>query len=145
MEKRKDTGDLLEIMRKENSFEKIQSEISSEQITQQLSEYLNETASKKGAKLSDVLRRSGLKKAYFYSLFSGERANPSRDVLIQLGFGFAMTFEEVQEFLKHLGAAPLYARIPRDGVIIHCFMHRLPITECDILLDDNGEETLVKE
>lgn len=145
MEKRKDTGDLLEIIRKEKNCEKIQEKIRSEQITQSLRDHLNETASKKNAKLSDVLRRSGLKKAYFYSLFSGERANPSRDVLIQLGFGFEMTFEEVQEFLKHLGAAPLYPRIPRDGVLIFCFQRGLTITECDILLDENGETPLIKE
>ena len=72
---------------------------------------------------AEIMRHSGLKKSYLYSLFDGKRDNPTRDVLIQLGFGFQMSFDEVQEFLKHLGAAQLYPRIPRDGAI--CFEVRV--------------------
>ena len=95
-------------------------------------------------KPTEIMRRSGLKKSYFYSLFDGKRENPTRDVLIQLAFGFQMTFEEVQEFLKHLGSAQLYPRIPRDGAIVFAFQHGLNIIECDILLAENGETPLVK-
>jgi len=91
------------------------------------------------------MRKSGLKKAYFYSLLDGSRENPSRDVLIQLGFGFEMSFDEVQEFLKHRGAAQLYPRIARDGVIIYCFQRGMSLVECDILLQENGEALLAKE
>ena len=145
MTKEKTTGDLLEVLKKKSSYAEGQEEIRSEQYSESLSAYLNSIAMEKDMKLADVMRRSGLKKSYFYSLFDGKRDNPTRDVLIQLGFGFQMSFEEVQEFLKHLGAAQLYPRIPRDGAIIYAFQHGMDIIECDILLSDNGETTLIKE
>ena len=145
MKKQKSTGDLLEVLKKKSSYHEGQEEIKSEQYSESLSAYLNGIAAQKDIRLSDVMRRSGLKKSYFYSLFDGKRENPTRDVLIQLGFGFQMSFDEVQEFLKHLGAAQLYPRIPRDGAIIYAFQHGMDIIECDILLEENGEALLVKE
>lgn len=145
MTKEKTTGDLLEVLKKKSSYAEGQEEIKSEQYSESLSAYLNSIAMEKDMKLADVMRRSGLKKSYFYSLFDGKRDNPTRDVLIQLGFGFQMSFEEVQGFLKHLGAAQLYPRIPRDGAIIYAFQHGMDMIECDILLSDNGETTLIKE
>lgn len=145
MTKEKTTGDLLEVLKKKSSYAEGQEEIKSEQYSESLSAYLNSIAMEKDMKLADVMRRSGLKKSYFYSLFDGKRDNPTRDVLIQLGFGFQMSFEELQEFLKHLGAAQLYPRIPRDGAIIYAFQHGMDMIECDILLSDNGETTLIKE
>ena len=144
MTKEKTTGDLLETLKKRSSYAEGREEIKSEQYSESLSAYLNGIAAEKGMMPADVMRRSGLKRSYFYSLFDGKRGNPARDVLIQLGFGFQMTFDEVQEFLKHLGAAQLYPRIPRDGAIIYAFQHGMDIISCDILLDDNGEEPLVK-
>ena len=141
MEKQKTTGDLLDILKNNGSCAEIQQEIMSERITDSLADVLNALVAQRNIKPADVMRKSGLKKAYFYSLLDGSRTNPSRDVLIQLGFGFEMSFEEVQEFLKHRGAAQLYPRIPRDGVIIYCFQRKM----CDILLSDNGEPLLTKE
>lgn len=145
MEKRKSTGELLDIIKSKNSCNIVQEEIKTEQIKESLADYLNALVAQRNVKLADVMRRSGLKKAYFYSLFDGSRENPSRDVLIQLGFGFEMSFDEVQEFLKHRGAAQLYPRIARDGVIIYCFQRGMSLVECDILLQENGEALLAKE
>ncbi len=144
MAKQKSTVDLLEVLKKKSSYQEGQEEIKNEQYSVNLAQYLNGIVAQKDMRLSDVMRRSGLKKSYFYSLFDGKRENPTRDVLIQLGFGFQMSFDEVQEFLKHLGAAQLYPRIPRDGAIIYAFQHGMDIIECDILLSENNEAPLVK-
>ena len=145
MEKRKTTDELLDILKNKNCRTQIQADIGCEQITESLAECLNALIAQRGLKPADIMRKSGLKKAYFYSLLDGSRGNPSRDVLIQLGFGFEMSFDEVQEFLKHRGAAQLYPRIPRDGVIIYCFQRKMSLIECDILLSDNGEPLLTKQ
>ncbi len=145
MEKRKTTGELLDILKNKSSCAEIQEEISTEQITESLADCLNKLVAERDVKPADVMRKSGLKKAYFYSLLDGSRENPSRDVLIQLGFGFEMSFDEVQEFLKHRGAAQLYPRIARDGVIIYCFQRGMSLVDCDILLQENGEALLTKE
>ena len=141
----KSSEELLDILQSAPSFAQGREELKEYQITETLSETLNELLRTKKARPADVMIRSGLKKAYFYSLFSGTRDNPSRDVLIQLGFGFEMSFDEVQEFLRHRGAAPLYPRIPRDGVIIYCFQRGMSLMDCDALLMENGEPLLTKE
>ena len=145
MVKQKSTGELLEVLKNRKSYREGQEEIKDEQYSVNLSEYLNGIAAEKNVQLSDVMRRSGLRKSYFYSLFDGKRSNPARDVLIQLGFGFRMSFDEVQEFLRHLAAAQLYPRISRDSVIIYAFQHGMDIIECDILLSENNEAPLVRE
>ena len=138
------TDKLIEVLKSKTSYEEAFREIHEMQYSLNLSEYLHTLAAEKNMKPADIMRRSGLKKSYFYSLFDGKRDNPTRNVLIQLGFGFQMTFDEVQEFLKHLGAAQLYPRISRDGAIIYAFQHGMDIIECDILLSENGEAPLVK-
>ena len=138
------TNDLIEVLKTKKTYAEAYEEIQDMQYVLNLSEYLHALAKERSMKLADVWRRSGLKKSYFYSLFDGKRENPTRDVLIQLGFGFQMSFDEEQEFLMHLGAAQLYPRIPRDGVIIYAFQHGMNIIECDILLAENNEVPLVK-
>ena len=144
MNKSKTTGELLEALKKKTTYSEGKKELSGEQYTQSLSAYLNGFVARRDMKLSDIMHRSGLKKSYFYSLFDGSRENPARDVLIQLCFGFQLSFDETQEFLKHLGAAQLYPRIARDGVIIYALHHSMDIIECDILLAENGEEPLTR-
>lgn len=135
---------IIEVLKNKKTYAEAYEEIWSMQYVLNLSEYLQTLAKERGMKPTEIMRRSGLKKSHFYSLFEGKRGNPARDVLIQLAFGFRMSFDEVQEFLKHLGAAQLYPRIPRDGVIIYAFQHGMDIIECDILLSENNEATLVK-
>ena len=141
----KSTGELIEIIKEQSSFESAHDMIRSEQITETLSALLNRLAIEREQKLSEIMKRSGLKKAYFYSLFNGTRTNPARDILIQLCFGFRMNFEEVQVFLTRTGAAPLYPRIPRDSILIYCFQHDMTLTESDIPLLENNEIPLSKE
>ena len=138
------TDKLLQILKSKKTYAEAFEEIQNMQYVLDLSEYLHTLAAERGMKPADIMRRSGLKKSYFYSLFDGERKNPKRDVLIQLGFGFHMSFDEMQEFLRHLGAAQLYPRIARDGVIIYALQHDMDIIKCDILLAENGEEPLTR-
>lgn len=138
------TDKMIEVLKSKSTYAEAFDEIHDMQYDLKLSEYLHDIARKRGMKPAEIMRHSGLKKSYLYSLFDGKRDNPTRDVLIQLGFGFQMSFDEVQEFLKHLGAAQLYPRIPRDGAIIYAFQHGMNIIECDILLAENEEKPLVK-
>ncbi len=139
------TGELMETLTGKGTYERIQEEISADQYDIDLSGYLHGLAEERGLKPADIMRDSGLRKSYFYQLFDGKRKNPSRDMMIQMGFGFRFTLDEMQEFLKHLNIAQLYPKIPRDGVIIYALHHGLSIVECDLLLADNDEEPLSKE
>lgn len=144
MSEQRSTRELLEILKNKSSYSEAREELEKSQYSVELSEYLHAIADERGMKQSDIMRRSGLKKSYFYQLFDGKRENPSRDTLIQLSFGFRFTLDETQDFLKHLGAAMLYPRIARDGAIIFAIQHSMDIIECDILLAENGEKPLMK-
>ena len=144
MSEQRSTSELLEVLKSKSSYVEAREELKKSQYSVDLSGYLHSIAEGRNMKQSEIMRRSGLKKSYFYQLFDGKRENPSRDTLIQLGFGFGFTLDEMQDFLKHLSAAQLYPRISRDGVIIFAVQHGLDIIECDILLMENGENPLTK-
>lgn len=107
-----------------------------------LSEYLMVLLKQRGLRRSDVVRDSGLEKAYVYQIFSGEK-KPSRDKLIAVTFGLHLPVEETQRTLKLGGYSELYTRIARDAVILFAVSHAKDIWETDGLLHDNGFPTLL--
>ena len=64
-----------------------------------LSEYLMSLLKQGNLRRSDVVRDSGLEKAYIYQIFNGEK-KPSRDKLIAITFGLHLPVEETQWTLK---------------------------------------------
>ena len=58
-----------------------------------LSEYLMSLLKQGNLRRSDVVRDSGLEKAYVYQIFNGEK-KPSRDKLIAITFGLHLPAEE---------------------------------------------------
>ena len=99
-----------------------------------LSEYLMSLLKQVNLQRSDVVRDSGLEKAYIYQIFNGEK-KPSRDKLIAITFGLHLPVEETQR--------TLYARVARDAVILFAVSHEKDIWETDGLLHDNGFPTLL--
>lgn len=138
-EHKRSTDDLLEVIRN-NPLERSIEDIQGEQINISLRDYLNDFFKTSGVKPSDVMKRTGLNKSYFYALLDGTKVNPSRDVLIRLCFGFEMSLDEAQKFLKTFGAAMLYARNRRDSIIIHAIENKLSIVQCDCNLYDYGQK-----
>ncbi len=145
MPEQRSTVELIEVLKNKSSYAEAREEMQNCLYPMKLSEFLKKVTEERGMKPSEIMRRSGLKKSYFYQLLDGTRENPSRDTLIQLGFGIGFSLDELQEFLTNRGAAQLYPRIARDGIIIYAVQHGLDIIECDILLAENGEKTLMKE
>ena len=137
----KSTDDLLEVLKRDTLEEAID-KIRSEQLNITLKEYIDKLIAKRKIKLSDAYRKSGLNKSYFYALTEGVRTNPSRDVLIRLCFGFEMSLDEAQKFLKTFGAAMLYARNRRDSIIIHALDNKLSVDQCDYNLYEYKEKIL---
>lgn len=71
-----------------------------------------------GMKLQEVFLRADISEGYGYKLISGEKHTRRRDVVLKLCFGAAFSLEETQRALKIYGMSPLYARFPRDAVLI---------------------------
>ncbi len=137
---KKSTGELLEVI-KNNPLDKTIKEIQDEQLNISLSEYLNGLIAERGSKPSEVMKKAGLNKSYFYALLDGKRVNPSRDVLVRLCFGFELSLDETQKFLKTFGAAVLYPRSRRDSIIIHAIENKLTLAECNDNLYEYGQKT----
>ena len=58
---------------------------------------------------------------YGYKLLSGEKKTRKRDVLLRLFFAVRMSAGQVQQALKKYGLPALYARIPRDALLLLLF------------------------
>ncbi len=137
---KKSTGELLEVI-KNNPLDRTIKEIQDEQLNISLREYLNSLIAERGSKPSEVMKKAGLNKSYFYAIIDGTRANPSRDILIRLCFGFELSLDETQKLLKTFGAAVLYPRSRRDSIIIHAIENKLTLNQCNDNLYDYGQKT----
>lgn len=107
-----------------------------------LSEHLMLLLRKKKLKRADVVRDSGLEKAYVYQIFDGKK-RPSRDKLIAIAFGLHLNSKETQRMLKLGGCSELYARVARDAVILFAIQRGMSIAAADDLLYKNNFPTLL--
>ena len=116
-------------------------------LTMTFSEYLTSLLYRKADKRptrADVVRDSGLEKAYVYQIFNGQK-KPSRDKLIALAFGLKLNDEETQRMLKLGGCSELYARTERDSLILFNICHGKSIYETDKTLYEWGLDTLLPQ
>ncbi|WP_051131457.1 helix-turn-helix domain-containing protein [Oscillibacter ruminantium] len=118
-------------------FEKNRAELQLNGFSESLGQWLKIKKCTKAA----VARRSGLNRAYVYQIFLGLKT-PSRDKVIALAFGFAMDLTETKKLLQQAGYRELYARDPRDALLISSVVHRQTILEANELLYDNHIECL---
>ena len=109
-----------------------------------LFEYLMLLLRQKGLKRADVVRDSGLEKAYVYQIFDGKK-RPSRDKLIAIAFGLHLNAEETQRMLKLGECSELYARVARDAVILFAVQRGMDIAAADDLLYRNNFPTLLDQ
>lgn len=107
-----------------------------------LSEHLMLLLRKKKLKRADVVRDSGLEKAYVYQIFNGKK-HPSRDKLIAIAFGLHLNAEETQRMLKLGECSELYVRQTRDAIILFAIHQGMGIAAADDLLYQNNLPTLL--
>lgn len=105
-------------------------------VTCSLPQFLNLQLTQKGIKKAAVVHGSLLNRAYVYQIFSGEKT-PSRDKLIALAFGLKLSAEETQTMLKISENGELYAKNPRDAIILFALCRRMSIFKVNELLFDH--------
>lgn len=111
-------------------------------LTQTFPEHLMLLLHQKKLKRADVVRDSGLEKAYVYQIFNGEK-KPSRDKLIAIAFGLHLSTEETQRMLRLGGCSELYVRVERDALILFSIQHGKTISETDDALYKRGLDTIL--
>lgn len=115
---------------------------SSELYSLTLPQYLKELLRRTNRKKSTVIRLSCLNPSYAYQIFSGLK-HPTRDKLLAILIAMHLSFDEVQETLKQFSYACLYPRIQRDALIIHAIEQQMNVMQCNILLSNHNEASLI--
>lgn len=141
-EYKKSTEDLLEVIRN-NSLDNGLDEIHNEQVDTSIREYIADFMHERNiTSTGDASKKTGISRSYFNEIINGKRKNPSRDMLIQVCFGFEMSLDEAQKFLKAVGIAALYPRNLRDSIIIHALDNGLTVAQCNDNLYEHGQKLL---
>jgi len=86
-----------------------------------------------------------MSESYLYKINQGVKTNISRDKVIQICFGFGLDCNESETLMRAANANPLYPRIRRDSIILFCLENGKSVIECDRMLDEAGEDTILKE
>jgi len=87
----------------------------------------------KGLKNSDLFLRANMNESYGYQLLNGKR-QPSRDKVIQLGFGLTLSVEKTNMLLRLSGKNELYVKNKRDAIMMFSLNNHYTITDVNALL-----------
>jgi hypothetical protein len=145
MDTQKSTDELLKILNNENEIDNYIEQNKADLIDLSLSDYLADMLKKYGITKNAAINNSALNQIYGYQIFDGKKKSPSRDKLIQLVFGMGLDITDAQRLLKIAGVNELYPRIKRDSIIIFALNKKINLSECDELLFELGEETILKD
>jgi hypothetical protein len=105
--------------------------------------YIKTLLCEKGITQQMVFLKADVPERYGYKLLSGEKHTKQRDVILRICYAAQMTLNETQRALKKYRMPELYAKIPRDALLMIIFNERPgSIIEVNELLKKNGMETL---
>ena len=107
------------------------------------SEYIKGLLKEKKMTQQMVFLKADIPERYGYKLLSGEKHTRQRDVILRICYVAEMTLEETQRALQKYGMPQLYAKIPRDALLIIIFNERPGgIIEVNELLSEKGMDML---
>ncbi len=105
--------------------------------------YMNEKLKEKKLQKQEVFVKADINRGYGYKLLDEEKTTRQRDVILRICYAAEFTVSETQHALALCKMSRLYARDPRDALIMTCFNNR-PGTVIDVneLLRKNRMEVL---
>lgn len=90
-----------------------------------------------------VFLRADVPERYGYKLLSGEKRTRQRDVILRICYAAEMSLTQTQCALKKYEMPELYAKLPRDALLMIIFNERPgDIIEVNEILKAHGMETL---
>ena len=135
----KTTEDLLKTLLRTDEYSQLQ-ELKDNGVVS-LAEHLDALLDQKETSKAEVIYRAGLDTVYGYQIFNGTR-KPSRDKLLQLAFGFPLTYKETLTLLRIAGVYSLYVRRRRDSIIIFALNKGFSLEQLNELLEQEDEAYL---
>lgn len=105
--------------------------------------YMKNILSEKNLTQQLVFLRADVPERYGYKLLSGEKRTRQRDVILRLCYAAEMSLAQTQRALKKYKMPELYAKLPRDALLMIIFNERPgDIIEVNEILKEHGMETL---
>ena len=135
----KTTEDLLKTLLRTDEYSQFQ-ELKDNGVVS-LAEHLDALLDQKETSKAEVIYRAGLDTVYGYQIFNGTR-KPSRDKLLQLAFGFPLTYKETLTLLRIAGVGSLYVHRRRDSIIIFALNKGFSLEQLNELLEQEDEAYL---
>jgi hypothetical protein len=97
----------------------------------------------KGITQQIAFLKADIPERYGYKLLSGEKHTRQRDIILRICYAAEFTLKETQRALRKYGMPELYAKIPRDALLMIAFNERPgSIIDVNALLKENGMEAL---
>lgn len=143
----KDTKELIDILGKTHlsDFEKYckENKESMNLYEGSFSVYIKDILVTKGITQQMVFLKADIPERYGYKLLSGEKHTKQRDVILRICYAAELSLEETQRALKKYKMPELYAKIPRDALLMIIFNERPgSIIDVNGLLKRNAMEPL---
>ncbi len=141
---KKTTDELLNVLNGLNRTEDLEDylgDIDDGKYSMSFPEYYNSLPEVNALDKTELMRRSGIERTYFYQLLNGTR-NPGRDKVIALCIAAGLDLKHTQRALKLSNLGILYSKNRRDAIIIFSINRHLSNVDTEELLDRLGEKIL---
>ena len=107
------------------------------------SAYIKNILAEKKLSQQTVFLRADIPERYGYKLLSGEKRTRQRDIILRICYAGELSLEETQRAPKKYEMPGLYAKIPRDALLMIVFRERPgSIIEVNEWLKENDMEPL---
>lgn len=105
--------------------------------------YMHDMIRKYNKTQQEVFLQADFPMRFGYKLLAEEKRTKQRDYILRICYATGMDLEETQKALTLYGMAPLYARVPRDAVLMIAFnQHKGTILDVNALLSAHKLPTL---
>ena len=106
-------------------------------------DYMREIIKQKNLLQQEIFLKADIPERYGYKLLSQQKHTRQRDVILRICYASEMTLEETQKALRIYRMPELYAKVPRDALIMIAFNERPgDVIEVNRFLEQNGMEPL---
>lgn len=145
--KQKNTKELADILGKTHisDFDKFCQEQKDSLNPEQnaFSEYIKNLLREKKVTQQMVFLKADIPERYGYKLLSGEKHTRQRDIILRICYAAELTLDQTQSALRKYEMPQLYAKIPRDALLMLIFQERPGgIIEVNELLKEKGMDML---
>ena len=124
-------------------FDSYCKEISGNPEGETFSAYMKTIFKEKSLTQQLVFLRADIPERYGYKLLSGEKKTRQRDIILRICYAAEMSLPETQRALKKYEMPALYAKLPRDALLMILFNERPgDIIRVNEILNEHGMEAL---